>query len=147
MKTEADPITDDEWLLRRVHKTRFRTTKAPIISPSAFEPRVKGNDPDWDGISLYRAACLDVPNEILATVAPEKLLEVGIVRLRVKELHDMGLTVESRQDPRIKGHVVIPELNATEYAADKSRFTPLMLGLATLASDDASIVIWPADPH
>ena len=147
MKTEADPITDDEWLLRRVHKTRFRTAKVPIISPTTFEPRVKGNEPDWDGISLYRRACLDIPNEISTTVAPEKLLDIGIVRVRVKELLDLGLTVEPRPDPQVRGHVVIPELNAKDYAVDRSRFTPSMLALATLASDDANIVIRPADLH
>lgn len=145
MKTEADPITEDEWLLRRVHKTKFRTTKAPIISPSAFEPRVKGNDPDWDGISLYRAACLNIPNEILATVAPEKLPEIGVVRIQVKDLRDLGLTVEPKPDPHVKGHVVIPEFNARDFAGDKSRFTPSMLALATLASDDSNILIWPAE--
>jgi hypothetical protein len=63
MKSEHDPITDEEWLLRRVRKEQFRTEKTPIISPNAFEPRIKGQDPDTDGISLYRAQCLSDPGE------------------------------------------------------------------------------------
>src|SRR5689334_1348658 len=72
MKSEGDPITDDEWLLRRVRIEKFRTDRVPIISPNAFEPRVRGCDVDMDGISLYRAACIADPSEVLATVAPER---------------------------------------------------------------------------
>jgi hypothetical protein len=75
----------------------------------------------------------------------EKLLEIGIVRIQVKELRDLGLTVQPRPDPHVKGHVVVPEFNARDFVADKSRFTPSMLALATLASDDSNIVIWPAE--
>jgi hypothetical protein len=86
MKSETDPITDDEWLLRRVRIEKFRTDKVPLISPNAFEPRVKGRDPDTDGISLYRAACLADPSEVLATIAPERMHEYGIVRIPVSLL-------------------------------------------------------------
>jgi hypothetical protein len=58
MKHEFDPVTDDEWLLRRVHRQYFRNDPNLLISPSAFEPRVKGREPDVDGISLFRLACL-----------------------------------------------------------------------------------------
>lgn len=54
MKSEDDPITDDEWLLRRVRVEKFRTNKLPVVSPNAFEPRIRGRDPDGDGISLHR---------------------------------------------------------------------------------------------
>ena len=58
LKDENDPITPDEWFLRRVHCDKFRTDKTPLISPNAFEPRIKGRDPDKDGISLFRCAVL-----------------------------------------------------------------------------------------
>jgi len=143
MKSEADPITDDEWLLRRVHKDRFRSEKVPIISPSAFEPRIKGRDPDDDGISLYREACLSSPEEILATVAEDKRHNFGIVRVPVKLLRELDLSIESRPDDRIPGHVVIPALNAGDYAASKSSYTPTLLDLARLASQDENIVLAP----
>jgi hypothetical protein len=143
MKSEADPITDDEWLLRRIHKDRFKTNRVPIISPSAFEPRVKGRDPDVDGISLYREACLASPDEILATVAEEKRHEYAIVRVPVSALQELELSVDLKPDERVKGHVIIPELNATDYAATKSVFTPTLLDLARLASQDENIVRTP----
>ncbi|HWG41353.1 MAG TPA: hypothetical protein VN688_01110 [Gemmataceae bacterium] len=143
MKVETDPITDDEWLLRRVPVNRFRTDEVPIISPNAFEPRIKGRDPDTDGISLYRAACLADPCEVLATIAPERQHECGIVRIAVSSLRSLQLSVKSKPDDRIKGHVVIPELNSVDYASDKSRFTPIKERLAVMASADENIVKQP----
>ena len=143
MKAETEPITDDEWLLRRVRLEKFRTDKVPVISPNAFEPRVTGRDPDTDGISLHRAACLADPSEVLATLVPERRHEYGIVRIPVSLLRSLNLSVASKPDERVKGHVVIPELNADDYASDKSRFTPLKYKLATEASKDKNILRRP----
>lgn len=143
MKSETDPITDDEWLLRRVRIEKFRTDKVPIISPNAFEPRVKGREPDTDGISLHRAACLADPSEVLATVAPERWHEYGIVRVSVAFLTSLGLSVRSTPDAQVKGHVAIPELNAADYQAEKARFTPIKEKLATEASKAENIVRQP----
>lgn len=143
MKTETDLITDDEWLLRRVRIEKFRTDKNPIISPNAFEPRIKGRDPDTDGISFYRAACLADPSEVLATIPPERRGEYGIVRISVSLLKSLQLSVKSRQDERIRGHVVVPELNSEDYQSDKPRFTPIKEKLAAQASEDENIVKQP----
>jgi hypothetical protein len=148
MKPETDPIADDEWLLRRVRVERFRTDKTPIISPNAFEPRLPGpkvRDPDTEGISLYRQACLASPEDVLGTVAEDKRHGYGIVRIPVSLLRTLNLTIVIRQDSRILGHVVIPELNATAYAADKAPFTPTLLRLAEAASEDANIVRRPSE--
>lgn len=145
MKAETAPIADDEWLLRRVRVEKFRTDKVPIISPNAFEPRIKGRDPDTDGISLYRAACLDDASEVLATIAPERRHEYGIARVSVSGLRSLGLSVESKPDDRIRGHVVIPELNSRDYESDKSRFTPIKEKLARMASENENIVRSPTE--
>lgn len=146
MKAETDPITDDEWLLRRVYKDRFRTDKVPILSPNAFEPRIKGRDPDTDGISLYRQACLADPTEVLAQIAPERWHEYAIARIAVASLHSLQLTVKSKPEGPIKGHVVIPELNSVDYVANKGRFIPIKERLAVLASADENIVKYPEPP-
>lgn len=120
--------------------------KTPVISPNAFEPRLPGpkvRDPDIEGISLYRQDCLASPEDILATVAEDKRHEFGIVRVPVALLQALNLTVEFRRDTRVLGHVVIPELNATAYAAGKAPFTPTLLRLAEIASEDANIVRRP----
>ena len=143
MKSEDDPVTDDEWLLRRVRVEQFRTDKLPVISPNAFEPRIKGRDPDTDGISLYRATCLADPSDILATISSERLHEYGIVRLQVSFLKSLNLTVLSKPDDRVKGHVVIPELNSGNYESDKARFTAIKVKLAAEASKDENILRQP----
>jgi hypothetical protein len=144
MKPETDPITDDEWLLRRVRVERFRNDKTPIISPNAFEPRVKGRDIDHDGISLYREACLSSATDILATVSAERVHEYGIVRIPVSLLLSLRLSVQSRPDARILGHVVIPELNAATYEANKASFTPIKERLAVVASEEGNIMHRPS---
>ena len=146
MKSETDPITDNEYLLRRVRLKRFRTSDIPIISPNAFEPRTKGRDIDTEGISLYRESCLSNPVDILATVSEERVGEYGIVRIPVACLKSLGLTAHPSPDPLIPGHVVIPELNSTDYSNCKSAFTSIKLELARLASEDGHIVRYPVDP-
>jgi hypothetical protein len=144
MKDESEPITDDEWLLRRVRVEAF-TQKRPDqpLSPNAFEPRVKGRDIDTTGISLYRLSCLREPTDVLVTVPLEKRDQVGIVRVSVQTLKRLGLTVRSEPDARVAGHVCITELNATDYAADKSKFTAVKEALAAEANQTENIVRYP----
>jgi hypothetical protein len=143
MKPETDPIDDDEWLLRRVRVERFRTDDVPMISPNAFEPRVRGRDRDDDGISLFREACLSEPVQVLSTIEVGKRSQYGIVKVQVRNLREMSLSVQSKPDLGIPGHVVIRELNADEYQQDRARMTPIKLRLAELASQN--IVVWPVE--
>jgi hypothetical protein len=134
MKLECEPITDDEWLLRRVWHDRFCTSKVPIISRGAFEPRIKGRDPDTTGISLYRSACLSTADEILELIPEDKRDATGIVRIRVGELKALGLSVRPEPSQQIAGHVIIPELNATDYQKNKPVLAAVGLRLAEIAS-------------
>ena len=144
MKPEDDPITDDEWLLRRVRQELFPTPQYPVFSNEAFKPRYKGYDPDTDGISFFREACVDAPQDVLADVPAEKRAYNGIVRVSVAFLKSLGLTIQNKPEPPIKGHVVIPQLNAGDYKADKARFhADPALALAKEASKDENIVRHP----
>lgn len=145
MKAESDPIAQDEWLLRRVHKDKFRTAKIPLISPNAFEPRLEGTsrDPDTNGISLYREACLADPAVILSALAPNKQADTGIVRVSVRLLASLGCRPEPDHDQHIPGHVVIPAMDSAMHAADGSALKIVMLHLAEEASRDENIVRWP----
>jgi hypothetical protein len=143
MKLEDEPITDDESLLRRVWRDRFRTDSVPVISPGAFEPRWKGRDIDSDGISLYRSACLNHATDILAGVADDKRPSIAIVRMSVGFLKSLGLSVVCRPRSAIPGHVVIPELSADHYKTEKGKFTPILKALADEASKEENIVRRP----
>ena len=98
------------------------------------------------GISLFRAACLNHPDDILAHVKPEKLHENGIVRISVGFLRSIGLSVESKPIDEIMGHVVIPELNAMDYSADRKRFDNVKELLASAAGEEANILRRPTFP-
>jgi len=145
MKSESEPIADDEWLLRRVWWERFRSQTTPIISPNAFEPRTGGREPDVDGISFYRAACVSDSNEVLATVAADKRPKYAIVKIPVALVRTLGLSLVAKQDSRIQGHVVIPEINAIDYARDKARFTAIKNAFAIEASRTENIVKRPTE--
>ncbi len=142
MKAETEPISDDEWLLRRVRIEEFREGSIPLISANAFKPRVEGREPDTTGISLYREACLADPSDISATVPVEKRHESGIVRTPMTEFQSGGLTVVASLAP-IPGHVVVSELNADAYRADKGKFAPIKDLLATVAFEN--IVLHPGE--
>ena len=58
-------------------------------------------------------------------------------------LKQLGLSAHLEPDDRIQGHVVIPELNANDYKANKNLLTPKQLALTEEASKDENIVLRP----
>lgn len=78
VKVETEPITADEWLIRLVWHDRF-TSRTPIISPGAFDPRPN----ETGGISFFRRACLRDPAEALNVVATAKRPRYGLVQISV----------------------------------------------------------------
>jgi hypothetical protein len=141
MRSEEEPITDDEWLLRRVHRDKFRTDTAPL-DPNAFRPTTSGNCIDVTGISLFREACQQSADDILRLMTPAKRADYGIVKVRVSDLKKLNLSVVRDPVPEIPGHVVIPELNALEYEKCKIKYTPIKRQLAEFANEN--VVRWPA---
>lgn len=143
MKQETDPITEDEWLIRRVHRDQFRIGKDPYVSPKAFRPRVEGDQPDTDGISLFRLACLRDENDILGMIPDQqKRKAIGFVRVQVAELTKLGLSVKRTPIDAIRGHVSVPELDA-DAMSDKTKQSQIngwMNKLAELASQDGRIL-------
>jgi len=130
MKAETDPITEDECLIRLVWEGRV-TTRVPIISPNAFEPRKT----ETDGISFYRRACLNHPADALIPIAPDKRGRYAIVEIPVSLLTTLGLSVRPEPIAAVPGHVVVSEINITSYLANKPRYTPIKLRLAEAASE------------
>lgn len=150
MIPESDEIKDEEWLLRRVAISRFRTDRSPIVSDSAFEPRFpKHNvrDPDISGISLFRLDCLNSAKDILRA---DQMQSHAIVGVKVSELKSLELTVVN--DPmspngenRINGHVLIPELGCDHYSKQISKMKLILHKLAILVSERDHIFWDPAD--
>jgi hypothetical protein len=81
MKDQAEPIAEDEWVLRRVHENWFVPLGSPAINPYAFKPQIGGDLPDVGGIShpspalpgklaglTYRPSRECVVNQIIVTL-------------------------------------------------------------------------------
>ena len=146
MKSENEPITDDEWLIRRVPITYWRAESFPFILPAAFRPRDKGDAPDLTGISVHRFSCLKCLEEALAKVSADKLGAAGLVRFSVADLKAIGWSVvpeADNDDPIIPGHCVIPELSVQSYESNKQLGKLGMATLAELASRPNCLVLVP----
>lgn len=137
-KAESEPISEDEVLWRRVRREKFRSDQTPALSYKAFEPRIKGREPDVDGISLFRASCLSSP-----TVIRGNPNENGIVQIPVVAIRRMGLTVVSSPTEAVPGHVVIQEINAAGWVSSKDRLRMIVEELALIASEPGNIVLRP----
>lgn len=140
MKSEADPVTHDESVLRMVWHEHFKPDCDPKVRPSAIEPKgKKARSPEVKGISVWREACLDAPTDPLQTIKEDKRGRYYIARLGVSDLVVLGLSVvpdPRSESPAIPGHALIPELNCNDYQADKVRWEPVLQRLAELASAD-----------
>ena len=130
MKSEHEPVTDDEFVLRLVWGDYYKAGLPLPVQPAAFQPR----DAEVEGISVFREACLPSPEDILCVIAPQKRSRYQLARLRVSELTKLGLSVRPDPIDSVPGHAVIPEVNAVAYAADRLASKLLQKQMADLAS-------------
>ena len=139
MKPETDPISDDEIVLRLVWRDYFKEGDNLPVKPRAFYPR----GDEHSGISVFRAACVAGPADILAALPKaENRPRYAIAALAVADLKAFGLTVVPDQIAAVPGHAVLTELNSVGWAADKVFWQSVVEGLARLAS--RSIIHKPA---
>ena len=132
MKDEREPVTDDEFVLRRV-SVDPNVVNFDLRNPVqrvAFEPHKKR---DINGISVFRE--LFVSPEKLAAAGPS---EAGyyIVRLLVSRITALGLTVVPDPDNApLPGHALVPELDAASMrdVARRPTSKEFQLKLANLA--------------
>lgn len=125
MSDEHEPLSPDEYVLRRVSAYQVDTSLPIPIAPQKFEP-IKDDD---DGISMFR----------VSHKTPQQLLENAkgkhgyyVLRFQVKELIAMGLTPTPTGDP-LGGHVSIPELSLGAVRDDPDTAETLMTNLAAMA--------------
>ncbi|MBA4067590.1 MAG: hypothetical protein C0501_28575 [Isosphaera sp.] len=130
MKDESEPVTPDELVVRLVWAFHFKSGAREPVQREAFEP--KGHE--TDGVSVFRAACLADPEQALGAVAAEKRDGYAVVLLPVADLAALGLTVQPAKIDTVPGHAVLPELNITDWKADKPRWRVVQKELARIAS-------------
>jgi hypothetical protein len=146
MKSQDEPIANDEWLLRRVHQDNFSEDRTTII-PHAFRPQMGGRNPDVTGISFYRQDCLNSDREILEKTNVTKRQRYGIVRLPVYFLSSIGFSVIRDDDtelPIVLGHVVIPEINSLNYSQNKDVILARMKSLSDFVNESNEIILVPS---
>ncbi len=139
MKDEDEPVTPDESVVRLVWGAFLRPGEPVPVQPVAFKPR----DDETDGISVFRAACLNDPKDALAAMTPDKRARYAIAVIPVAELLALGLSVKPAKIDAVPGHAVIPELNITAVKSDRAWWKVLQLQLVELAAKN---LIPPAEP-
>ena len=133
MKSEDEPIADDEFILRLIHP-RFLDPSLPIpIAAEAFRP----SSSDHDGISVVREACISICADALMLIEDaEKRRGYSIARLRMVDVLALNLSVRPDRHPKVAGHAVIPQMNAVDYPKNKALLKPIQVRLAVLAGRD-----------
>ncbi len=87
---------------------------------------------DTDGISFSRLDFVTPRQRGMKARKPGAY----IAMLRVADLLKLGLNpIPSPLPDDLPGHVVIPELSFASYAADKTKYKPILLKLAKLAAE------------
>lgn len=134
MDAEQEPVSPDEFVLRRVHKNHFDPSLPVPIQKVAVRPTER----DTDGLSVYREReYIGNPGGILADMDEAKRGNYYIARVRVSDLRALGLSVRPERGPDdLPGHCVIPELNRGTYDANKQALADTILELAKVLGRD-----------
>jgi hypothetical protein len=127
---ESEPVHESEFVYRRVHDSFFDAALPVPIRSEAFRP----SEQDSSGLSVFRQRFID-PKGTLTNIDPAKASRYYVVRLAVRDLLGLGMTVVPEPTSTgAPGHAVIPELSWPAYSADKPRAKVLLRELAKLAS-------------
>jgi hypothetical protein len=112
-RAESDPLTPNEWLLRRIPNNAdyYKPAEPVPIQRVAFEP----NKQDVDGLSFFREMFIS-PRELGLKTGRKPPYVVA--RIRLKDLQANNIKIRPAPDEeQPRGHVVAPEIT---YPARKS---------------------------
>lgn len=121
---DEEPISPDEYVLRKFHRTHYRSPPPPI-NRSGFEPR----SDEEDGLSFYRERYTSIETLAQSGRSPGQSY---ICRFRVADLLALGVQLTSTPGD-LPGHVVLPELSYPALRGDRDRGRILQAELADLA--------------
>lgn len=128
---EHDPVSPDEYVLRRVPTNWFKSALSEPVQRVAFEPNEQR---DVEGISVFRE--FFVTSIEVARHGPKGLNGYYVVRLLAADIFALGLSIiPDPQEDQPQGHAVIPELNSASVSGgNKQRAKELQYELAKLGS-------------
>lgn len=131
MKTQSDPVTEDEFVLRRIPvRTQYVDEALPQpVQRLAFAP---DSERDKKGLSVFRALFTTATDLSARGKSPAGYL---VVSLAVRDLIELGMSVVADpQEDQLPGHALIPDLGYDAKVSDPTRSKELQDRLAELAS-------------
>jgi hypothetical protein len=135
MKSEDEPITPDEFVIRLIWHEFLRLGETVAVQAVAFKPR----DNESDGISVFRLACLSDPTDALQAISTDKRGKYALALLKVEDLKKLSLSVVPAKIDSVPGHAVIPELNCHAVKQNRAFWKSTQLDLAALASQNFTL--------
>lgn len=129
MTDQQDPISPDEYVLRRIpkDKNRYDPSLNEPVQRIAFEP----SKWDIDGISVFRERFVSATDLAKAGTNNNGYC---VARLSVSNLFALGLTiVPDPRDDQPPGHALIPELSISEMKQNKTKCKETQRELSKLA--------------
>ena len=110
---ETDYIRPDEWVLRKFPAAQqyYNEASAKPVLRTAFEP----NQNDRRGIWVFRER-YHTAEDVVSMVGKGK--PCYVVRIKVRDIENSGMTVVSDPTSVGKGHALIPETNYEEREHD-----------------------------
>jgi hypothetical protein len=137
VKDGCDPLSPDEFLLRRIpHNYVAPNEITDKIRLGHFEPQSGRDD---DGISLYREKLVSAQQLVDSAKGKGPYY---VARATVKEIEAIGLHPVITDEP---SHTSVPELSVAAVKQNDDACRQLMLKLARLLSKQ--IVFGPASPR
>ena len=127
MTDQQDPISSDEYVLRRISKDklRYNPSLGEPITRLSFEPSKR----DINGISVFRE--LFVSAETVAK-AGRGVNGCCVARLRASDIIALGLTITPDPQDDLPGHALIPELSFQQVKNNKFKSKEIQHKLAKL---------------
>lgn len=136
---ETSPITDDEFVLRRVSE-KSGWYKPESVRPFAWVA-FKPNEKDVRGLSVWRET-YTTPEQAAGNNA-RPASRYFLFKLNVGRLREAGVIVEPSTDEGGAGHASLVNLNARRYAEDKNAVQELA---RTIAEELVECVEGPFGP-
>lgn len=130
MSNAPSVVPEHEYVYRRVHRNHYKPEAPGPIQRTAFCP----NKNDEDGLSFYRANMITA-EAVADGIEGKPADNYVVVKLRVRDLNQHGLTVIPDEIPPLPGHCITPELNTTSYREQKPHWTDIQLKLCRLAEN------------
>jgi len=128
--SDTDPVSSDEFILRRVLRRWYGPSKDPPVDRLAFRPTPR----DVDGLSVFRANFLK-PEKLDCDRATGNPGSYYVAQLRASDILALGLTIIPAPNDELPGHALIPELKTGLSGDAKNRAKEKQYRLAKLASN------------